>query len=164
VALGKLEVVERLEVEVAGLADLAERDVVLLRLPLRGPGVGEVRQGGEQLVALGAQVCKLGLELLQLGFQGARPLPRLSELGLVDLPGPRGLLDLTGELVLLCPDRVDPGVELAPALVDADQLIELFCGAAPRQPRAEPIWIAPDLLEVERGALPRLGRRRRRRR
>ena len=43
-ALGEIEVVERLEVEVPGLADLAERDVVLLGLPLRRPGIGEVRQ------------------------------------------------------------------------------------------------------------------------
>jgi hypothetical protein len=68
-ALGEVEVVERLEAELRPLPHLPQADVVLLGLAVRRLGLGDVRQGGEQLVALLAQVCQLRLEFLELGLE-----------------------------------------------------------------------------------------------
>jgi hypothetical protein len=160
VAPSEFEVVQRLEVEVGGLADLAQGDVVLVGLAVRGLGLGDVRELAEQFVAPPVELDELGLELLELGLERARGLPGLLEARIVGLPRACGLLDLRRELVLLCPDRVDPGVELAAALVDLDQLIELLRRPAPGQRRADGLRIGANLLEVERGPAPgrRLGR------
>jgi hypothetical protein len=133
VALSEFEVVQRLEVEVGGLADLAQGDVVLVGLAVRGLGLGDVRELAEEFVAPPVELDELGLELLELGLERARGLPGLLEARIVGLPCACGLLDLRRELVLLRPDRVDPGVELAAALVDLDQLIELLRRPAPGQ-------------------------------
>jgi hypothetical protein len=51
VALAQLQVIDGLEVELGSLADLAQGDVVLVGLAIRGAGVREVGQRAEQLVA-----------------------------------------------------------------------------------------------------------------
>jgi hypothetical protein len=153
-------VIERLEVELGPLPDLPQGDVVLLGIPIRRVRVRQVGERDEDLFPALVELFELGLELLELGLQRAGALAELRELRLIDLPGPGRLLDLRGELVLVSPDRVDPRVELAPALVRLDQLVELAGGAPPRQRRADRLGIAPDLLQVERGPVPRARARR----
>jgi hypothetical protein len=155
VALPEVQVVQRLEVELRAVPHLAQRDVVLLRLTVRGIRIGEVRQREQQLVALLAQLGELRLEFLELGFERAGCLTRLLELRVVRLAGARRLLDLARELVLLRPDRVDPGIQLTPSLIEAQELVELLGRASPGQRRARRLRIAADLLEVERGSAPR---------
>jgi hypothetical protein len=147
-------VIQRLEIELRALAHLAQRDVVLLGLAVGRLGVREVRKGEEQLVAPDVELAQLGLELLELGLQPARALPQLGELRVAGLAGLGRLLDLRGELVLVRPDRVGSRVELAPALIDPEQLVELVGGAAPCQGRADRLRVAADLLQVERGSVP----------
>jgi hypothetical protein len=154
VALGELEVVEWLEVEVGALPDLSQGDVVLVCLAVGRLGLGEVGEQGEQLVPPLVELAELRLEPLELGLERARGLPGLLEARIVGLAGPRRLLDLPRELVLLGPDDVDPRVELAAALVDLDQLIELLRRPSPGQRRADGLRIGADLLEVERGPAP----------
>jgi hypothetical protein len=155
VALGELEVVQRLEIEIGEVADLPQRDVVLVGLTVGGLRLGEVGKQGEQLVAALVELAELGFELLELGLERAGGLPCLLEPRVIGLAGPRRLLDLRRELVLLGPDGVDPGVELAATLVDRDQLIELLRRPPPRQRGADGLRIGADLLEVERGPAPR---------
>jgi hypothetical protein len=64
VALSELEVVQRLELEVGGLADLAEGDVVLVGLAIGGLGLGDVRERAEEFVAPPVELNELGLEFL----------------------------------------------------------------------------------------------------
>jgi hypothetical protein len=152
--------VERLEVEVRALAHLAQRDVVFLGVAVRCLGLRQVGKRDEQLLPPPVELVELRLELLELRLERARLLAQLAELRIVDLARPGGLLDLRGELVLLGSDRVDPRVELTPALVRLDQLVELVGGAPPRQRRADRLGIATDLLQVERGPVPRARARR----
>jgi hypothetical protein len=133
VALPQLQVIERLEVELGPLPDLPQGDVVLLGLPIRRVRVRQVGERDEDLLTALVELVELGLELLELGLQRARALAELRELGLIDLAGLGRLLDLRGELVLVGPDRVDPGVELAPALIDAKQLVDLLGRVASRE-------------------------------
>jgi hypothetical protein len=149
-------VVDRLEVEIPGPTDLAQRDVVLLRLTVGRARVRQVGEGRKQLVAPLARLGELRLELPQLSLERGRGPARLLDLGIVGLAPAGGLLDLAGELVLLGPDRVDPGVELPPAPVGSDELVQLLGGATPGQPRARLVGIAADLLQVERGPAPAL--------
>jgi hypothetical protein len=153
-------VVDRLEVEVRTVPNLAQRGVILLGLAVGGVRVRQVWQGGEQLVALLAELPQLRLELVSLGLERAGGLARLRELRLVRLARLGGLLDLRRELVLLGPDRVDARVELAPPLIDRKQLIELVRRAAPCQRGPRRLRIGADLLQVERGRLPRTTGRR----
>jgi hypothetical protein len=155
VALSELEVVQGLEVELRALSYFAERDIVLVGLAVRGVRIGEVGQGGQQRVPLLVELIELWLELLQLGFELARGVAELLELRIVRLAGLRGLLDLARELVLIGADRVDAGVQLASPLVDSEQLIQLLRDPAPRQRRADGLRLAADLLEIERGSVPR---------
>jgi hypothetical protein len=158
VVLGELEVVERLEVEVGALADLAHGDVVLLGLAVGRLGLGEIGKHAEQLISPLVELAEPRLELLELGLERAGRLASLLEAGVVGLLGPRGLLDLRRQLVLLCPDLIDPRVELAAPLVDRDQLIELRRRPAPAERRADAVRVGADLLEVERGPAPTLVR------
>jgi hypothetical protein len=153
VALAQLEVIDRLEVELRPLADLAQGDVVLIRLAVRCIRIGNVREHRQQGIAALVEVRELGLQLLQLALQLGRGLPQLLELRIVGLPRPRGLLDLTGKFVLVRANRIDAGVEFAPPLVDFQDLVELLGGPAARQRRANGVRLAADLLEVERGPL-----------
>jgi len=139
-------VVERLELEVWAVPDLPQGDVVLVGLALGRLGLGQVREQREQFVPPLVELAELRLELLELGLERARGFAGLLETGVVGLAGPRRLLDLRGELVLLGPDRVDPGVELAAALVDRDQLIELIRRPSPGQRRANGLRVDADLL------------------
>jgi hypothetical protein len=154
VALGEVEVVERLEAEIRAVSDLAQGDVVLLGLAVGRLRIWQVGQRDEQLLASRIELLELRLELLELRLEGTRALAQLCELGLVDLAGLGRLLDLSRELVLVGPDGVRPGVELASALIDRDQLVELFGRPAPRQRRADPVGVGADLLQVERGSVP----------
>ena len=70
-ALSELEVVERFEVEVGTLADLPQRDVVLLGLAVGGLGLRDVRQGGQQPVPALVELVQLWLELLERGLERA---------------------------------------------------------------------------------------------
>jgi hypothetical protein len=154
VALGELQVVERLEVEVRPLTDLPQRDVVLVGLAVGRVGLGKVGEQGEQLVAALVELGELRLELLELRLERARGLAGLLKGRVVGLAGPGRLLDLRGELVLLGANPVDPRVQLAAALVDRDQLIELLRRPSSRQRRADGLRVGADLLEVERGPAP----------
>src|SRR5262245_14016027 len=113
VALAEIEVVERLEAELRALPDLAQGDVVLLGFAIGRLGLRHVRQRDEKVLASRAELLELGLELLELRLQRARALAELRELGVVDLAGLRRLLDLRRQPVLVRPERVGPGVELA---------------------------------------------------
>jgi hypothetical protein len=146
--------VQGLEVELRTLPHLAQGDVVLLGLAVGRVGVREVRQRDQKLLAALVELVELRLELLELGLERARLIAELGELGLPRLARLGGLLDLGRELVLLRPDRIGARVELASALVDRDQLIELRGRSAPRQGGADPIGIGADLLQVERGSVP----------
>jgi hypothetical protein len=148
-------VIEGLEAELGPLPDLAQGDVVLVGLAVGHLRLGKVRQRDQQLIPPLVELAQLRLELLELGLQRTRLLARLRELRLARLPGPGRLLDLAGELVLLGPDRVDPGVELAAALIDPEELIDLLGGASPGKRRADPVGVGADLLQVERGSVPR---------
>ena len=148
--------IERLEVEVRPFAHLPESDVVLIGLAVGHLRLGQVGEGDEELFPSPVELAELRLELLELGLQRGRLLTQLRELGLVDLSGPGRLLDLRGELVLLGPDRVDPRVQLAPALVDVEELVDLLARAPPGQRRSDPLRVGADLLQVERGSLPEL--------
>jgi hypothetical protein len=155
--LSEVQVVERLEVELRPVPDLSHGDAVLLRLPVRGISVGQVRQREQQLVALLPQLGKLRLQLLELGLERTGRLARGLDLRVVGLAGARRLLDLARELVLLGPDRVGSGVQLATPLVEGQELVELLGRTTPGQRRARRVGIAADLLEVERGSAPRAG-------
>jgi hypothetical protein len=72
VRLAQLEMVDRLEAERGPVSDLPKRDVVLLGHSVGRRGVRKVGQEGEQLVALGVELCELRLELLELGLEPAR--------------------------------------------------------------------------------------------
>lgn len=146
--------IERLEAELRPVADLAKRDAVLLGLAVRSLGRWQVGQRGEQLISLLAELRQLRLELLQLGLARARCLARFLESRVVGLARPSGLLDLAGELVLVRPDLIDARVQLAPALVGGEELVELLGRTSPRQRRARRLGIVADLLEVERGSAP----------
>src|SRR5207248_331233 len=122
--------------------------------PVRRLGLRNVRKRGEELVAGGIDLGKLRLELLELRFEGARCLPRGLDLRVVGPAGAGRLLDLARELVLFRADLVDPGVELAPSLVPAQELVELPGRSPPRQRGADRVGIAADLLQVERGRAP----------
>jgi hypothetical protein len=159
-ALAELQMVEGLESEVRMLPDLPQGDVVLLGVAVGRLRVGQVGKGDEELLSGLVELVQLRLQLLQLRFQDTRLLAQLGELRLVDLPRPCGLLDFRGEPVLLCPDRVDPRVELPPALIDAEQLIDLFGRPTPRQRRADSVRVGADLLQIERGSVPRATGRR----
>jgi hypothetical protein len=154
VPLCEVEVVEWLEAELRFVTDLSERDVVLLGLAVRGLRFRDVRQEGEQLVALLTQLGQLRLELLKLGLEGARCVAGLLELRIVGVAGAGGLLDLGRELVLLRADLVDARVQLAAAFVGGEKLVELLGRAASRQRRADGLGVAADLLEIERGSAP----------
>jgi hypothetical protein len=71
VTLRQVEVVDRLEVEVRAVADLAQADVVLLGLAVGGVRLREIGKGGQQLVAALIQLRELRLELLELGLPPA---------------------------------------------------------------------------------------------
>jgi hypothetical protein len=133
VALAQLEVIEGLEVELGPLADLPEGDVVLLGVTIRRVRVRQVGQRDQDLLAALVEFIELGLELLELRLQRARPLAQLGELGVSRLAGLGRLLDLRGQLVLIRPDRVGSRVELAPALVGAEELIDTFGRPPARQ-------------------------------
>jgi hypothetical protein len=84
-------------------------------------------------------------------------MARVHHLRRIGLARPSRLLDLGGELVLLGADRVDPRVELAPALIRRQELVQLLGGAPPLERRARRLGIAPDLLQVERGSALQTG-------
>jgi hypothetical protein len=157
VALGEVEVVEGVEAELRHVPHFSKSDVLFLSLPVRSLGLGDVRQRGEQLVALLVELGQLRLEFLELGLERARRIAGLLELGVVGLARARGLLDLARELVLLGPDLVGARVQLTAALVGDQQLVELLGRASPRQRRSRRLGVAADLLEVERGSAPRAG-------
>jgi hypothetical protein len=152
VSLAQLKVVERLEAEVRPISDLPERDVVLLGLPVRSIGVGQVRQRGEELIALLTQLGKLRLQLLELGLEPGGGLAGLLELRIVGLAGAGRLLDLARQLVLLGADLVDARDQLAAAFVRGEDLVELLARPPPGQRGSSRLGIAADLLEVERGS------------
>ncbi len=109
--------VQRLEVELAGLADVLEHDVVVLAA-LGGVGVHDVGDGAVQLgqlrlggVLLGLRGLDLGGQLLALGQQ------RLALLAL-------GPADLLAEQLLLAPQRVRPGDGGTSAFVRGQQRVD----------------------------------------
>ena len=132
-ALTEIEMVEGLEAELGPLPDLAQGNVVLLRLAVRRSRIRKVRKRDEDFLPPRFELVELRLEPLELRLQPARPLPQLRELGLVDLSGLRRLFDLRRELVLVRPDRVGPRIQLAATPVDLEELIEPLCRPAPRQ-------------------------------
>ena len=160
-ALAEVEVVEGLEIELRPLPDLTQGDVVLLGLAVGRIGLREVGEGDEELLPPPVELVQLGLELLELRLQRSRSLAGLRELRIARLAGAGRLFDLAGELVLVRPDRIDPRVELTAAFVDLQELVELIGGAPPRQRRADCLRVATDLLQVERGSVPRARARRR---
>jgi hypothetical protein len=158
VSLAQLEVIDGLEIEPGRITDLPEGDGVLLGDPVRGLRIGQIRERGESLVAPLLRLGELRLELLQLRLQRTRGLALLLELRIVGPAGARRLLDLARDQVLLGADPVDPADELAAVLVQREDLVQLLRGAPPSERRASRFGIAADLLQVERGSAPALGR------
>ena len=128
----ELEVVAGLEVEARRLADLAQRDRVLLAT-VGGLGIGQVgERRGERVAAL-LDLGELGLQPLELRrhapssarSRSPRPRPRACAAAIS-----------LGGLVLLRAPALDLGQQLAPAGVEREQLVERLGGAAARQRRA----------------------------
>ena len=125
VALAELEVVEGLEVELGRLADLAQHDRVLLGQPVGGArgraGSGARRASSSWRSSISASSGSSSFssafsaeDLAQLATRGRRPRPE------------RVASSIWSEtLVLLGAALVDPGAQLAAALVERQQLVEL---------------------------------------
>ena len=133
-----------LEVELGPLADLAERDRVLLGLAVRRVGVGEVGKRREQLLARRLDLRELGLELLQLALTS-----RISAISGSASRPPAWPRRSRRRRDSAAPAAPPPREELAAALVEAEELVELVGGARAAQRRARRLGVVADAPQVE---------------
>ena len=134
-----------LEVELGLLSDLTKSDRVLLGLAVGRLGIGQIRQGGRELVALGLDARELRLAFLEDAAQ-------LTHLGdqLVGVPAlALQLRDLIRDAVAACATLLQPREELAPALVQTQQLVERVGGPSSAKRGARRLGILADAPEVE---------------
>ena len=136
--LGEVEVVERVEGEVARLAPAADLDRVLLVPAVRDGRVGRIRDTVPVLLHRRLRPLELVLERLQLALEPRQLLELLRRRLALQLRARAQLVDL----------RLQP----APLLVGSHQLVEDLFAALARDRRPERVRIGASGLEVDHAA------------